>query len=122
MSSAPTPVPATPTSPQPSSRAASFTLFACGLFVVLGVVTTLLGPILPLLSVRWSISAQQAGSLFFWQFIASTIGTLLSGAVLSKRTFKLVVITGVALCVLGVAALIQADWNLGRYAVASYGF
>jgi fucose permease len=75
-----------------------------------------------LLSVRWSISAQQAGSLFFWQFIASTIGTLLSGAVLSKRTFKLVVITGVALCVLGVAALIQADWNLGRYAVASYGF
>jgi len=92
------------------------------LFVILGIVTTLLGPILPLLSVRWSISAAQAGSLFLWQFIPSTFGTLLSGAVLSKRSFRLVVITGIALCFLGVASLIQADWNLGRYAVASYGF
>src|SRR3954447_16822683 len=122
MSSATKIFPVTTSSPHTSWSYGPFTAFACGLFVILGIVTTLLGPILPLLSVRWSISAQQAGSLFFWQFIASTIGTLLSGAVLSKRTFKLVVITGVALCVLGVAALIQADWNLGRYAVASYGF
>src|SRR5437868_14174470 len=121
MSSAPTPVPATPTSPQPSSRAASFTLFACGLFVVLGVVTTLLGPILPLLSVRWSISTVQAGSLFFWQFITSTIGTLVSGAILARRSFKIAVLLGVAFCLAGVAALFQADWSLGRYAVACYG-
>src|SRR5437588_8993994 len=108
--------------PQSSRASASFTAFACALFAVLGVVTTLLGPILPLLSVHWSISTAQAGSLFFWQFIASTIGTLLSGAVLSKRGFRLPVLLGVAFCLVGVAGLIRADWNLGRYAVACCGF
>jgi MFS transporter, FHS family, glucose/mannose:H+ symporter len=122
MSSATKTLPATTSSPHTSCSYTSFTAVACVLFVILGIVTTLLGPILPLLSVRWSISAAQAGSLFLWQFIPSTFGTLLSGAVLSKRSFRLVVITGIALCFLGVASLIQADWNLGRYAVASYGF
>src|SRR5215472_13890866 len=101
--------------------AASFTLFACGLFIVLGVVTTLLGPILPLLSQRWPVSTVQLGSLFFWQFIPSTIGTLISGATLSKRSFRVGVLLGVVLCLVGVAGLIWADWNLGRAAVACYG-
>lgn len=101
--------------------AASFTLFACALFIVLGVVTTLLGPILPLLSARWPVTTAQLGSLFFWQFIPSTVGTLISGATLSKRSFRLGVVLGVALCLAGVAGLIWADWNLGRAAVAGYG-
>jgi fucose permease len=107
---------------QGSRAPGSFAAFACALFAVLGVVTTLLGPTLPLLSVRWSISTAQAGSLFFCQFLASTIGTVLSGAILSRRSFKLQVLLGVVFCLLGVAALIQADWVLGRYAVACYGF
>src|ERR1700736_647329 len=102
-------------------ESASFTIFACALFIVLGVVTTLLGPTLPLFSLRWSISTAQAGSLFFWQFLFSTVGTLMSGAVLAKRSFRLAVLLGVALCLLGIAALVRADWNLGRYAVACYG-
>jgi fucose permease len=106
----------------PISFAPSFTLLACALFVVLGVVTTLLGPTLPLLSVRWSISTAQAGSLFSWQFVTSTIGTLLSGAVFAKRSFRLPVVLGMCLCLIGVAALVRADWALGRYAVACYGF
>ena len=101
--------------------AASFTLFACALFIVLGVVTTLLGPILPLLSARWPVTTAQLGSLFFWQFIPSTIGTLVSGAALAKRGFRLGVVLGVTLCLVGVTGLIWADWNLGRAAVACYG-
>ena len=101
--------------------AASFTLFACAIFIVLGVVTTLLGPVLPLLQERWPVTTAQLGSLFFWQFIPSTIGTLLSGALLSKRSFRLSVVLGIALCLLGVAGLIWADWNWGRAAVACYG-
>jgi fucose permease len=122
MSSAAQLFPATRSGPQTSRASVSFTAFGCALFVVLGVVTTLLGPTLPLLSVRWSISTAQVGSLFFWQFIASTIGTLLSGAVLSKRSFRLQVLLGVVFCLVGVAALIRADWTLGRYWVACYGF
>ncbi|PYY24895.1 MAG: hypothetical protein DMG62_00855 [Acidobacteria bacterium] len=101
--------------------AASFTLFACALFIVLGIVTTLLGPTFPLLLKRWPVTTAQLGTLFFWQFIPSTAGTLLSGAMLSKRSFRLGVVFGVALCLLGVAGLIWADWNLGRAAVACYG-
>jgi fucose permease len=105
-----------------TSPAASFTWFAYGLFVVLGVVTTLLGLVLPLLTIRWSITSAEAGSLFFWQFVPSTIGTLLSGAVFSKRSFRVAVISGVALCLIGVAVLLLADWTLGRFAIACYGF
>src|SRR5579859_4635812 len=99
-----------------------FTLVACGLFVVLGIVTTLLGPILPLLSVHWSISIAQAGILFSWQFMSSVVGALLSGTVVAKRSFKTAVVLGIALCLVGVAALVTADWTLGRYAVGCYGF
>jgi fucose permease len=106
--------------PQPSSI--PFTALACGLFVIVGVITTLLGPILPLLSGRWSISISQAGALFAWQFVSSTSGTLISGAVLSKRSFKLAVILGVSLCLAGIVILAGAGWSLGRYAVAIYGF
>ena len=102
--------------------AASFTLFACALFIVLGIVTTLLGPTLPLLARRWPVPTWELGTLFSWQFIPSTIGTLLSGAMLSKRSFRFGVVFGVALCLVGVAGLIWADWNLGRAAVACYGF
>src|SRR5579859_61287 len=105
-----------------TSPAASFTWFAYGLFVVLGVVTTLLGLVLPLLTIRWSITSVEAGSLFFWQFVPSTFGTLLSGAVFSKRSFRVAVISGVTLCLIGVAVLLRADWTLGRYAIACYGF
>ena len=101
--------------------AASFTLYACALFIVLGVVTTLLGPTLPLLAVRWSLSTVQQASLFFWQFVPSTIGTLLSGALLARRSFRFAVVLGVSLCLLGVAALIWSNWNLGRLAIACYG-
>ena len=102
-------------------RTALFTFGACGLFVVLGIVTTLLGPILPLLSVHWSISIAQAGILFSWQFISSVVGSLLSGAVIQKRSFKVAAVLGIALCLFGVATLVTADWTIGRYAVGCYG-
>jgi len=95
---------------------------ACALFVVLGIVTTMLGPILPFLTARWSISSAQAGTLFSWQFVTSTIGTLMSGAAISKRGFKFPVLLGTALCLVGVLVLPDANWTLGRYAVACYGF
>jgi MFS transporter, FHS family, glucose/mannose:H+ symporter len=111
------------TAPHFTARsAASFTLFACALFIVLGVVTTLLGPTLPLLSTRWHLTNAQKGFLFFWQFIPSTVGTLLCGILLAKRGFRFGVLLGVTLCLVGVAGLIWADWNFGRAAVASYGF
>lgn len=106
----------------PLETSSFFNVCACSLFVVLGVVTTLLGPILPLLMLRWSITTTQAGTLFVWQFVASTLGTALSGFVFARRSFRPAVLLGMSLCLIGIAVLAQAGWNVGRYAVAAYGF
>lgn len=108
--------------PRQSTSSRSFTVFACGLFVLLGIVTTLLGPTLPLLATRWSIATAQAGRLFFWQFAASTIGTLASGFTLARRSFKIAILLGMALCVAGVGGLAVSNWEMAGAAVACFGF
>jgi fucose permease len=50
-------------------------------FLLAGLATFLLGPILPLLSTKWSLSDQQAGLLLLAQFTGATLG----GATVSKR-------------------------------------
>jgi len=122
MSSVSVRTPTAPVTPVAQTTWTAFTILACGLFVVLGIVTTLLGPILPFLTARWSISSAQAGTLFSWQFVTSTIGTLVSGWAMSRRGFKFPALLGTVLCLVGVAALADASWTLGRYAVACYGF
>jgi fucose permease len=99
----------------------SFTFAAYFCFAILGTVTTLLGAILPLLSLRWSISSLQAGRLFFWQFLSATIATLVSAWAFKKQSFKIPIVIGVALSLVGVGLLPYANWQLGRYCVGCYG-
>ena len=48
-------------------------LMHCG-FLLVGVVDTLLGPILPILAARWRLDDSEAGSLFIAQFTGAIIG------------------------------------------------
>lgn len=48
-------------------------------FVLAGIGTTILGPILPALSSQWRMSDAHAGSLFTAQFLGSALGGLLAG-------------------------------------------
>ncbi len=50
-------------------------------FLLAGLATFLLGPILPLLTAKWHLSDQQAGLLLLAQFTGATLG----GATVSKR-------------------------------------
>lgn len=50
-------------------------------FPISGAVTTLLGPLLPVLLRKWNLTDAQGGQMFLVQFIASTIGAVASGAV-----------------------------------------
>ncbi len=50
-------------------------------FFLTGIITTLLGPILPWLSVRWSLADADAGALFTLQFASSLAAGLSSGFV-----------------------------------------
>jgi len=47
-------------------------------FLPTGILTTLLGPMLPILIVRWALNDTQAGNLFLVQFLASVVGVQLS--------------------------------------------
>lgn len=47
-------------------------------FVLLGIDTTILGPVLPALSSRWNLNDAHAGTLFTAQFIGSSLGGLLA--------------------------------------------
>jgi len=81
------------------------TLAANAAFVPIGVVTVLLGPMLPALSARWSLNYSQAGSLFTAQFLASTAGVGVSGILISRRGFRFALNVGLLVMAAGVAGL-----------------
>ena len=83
---------------------------------------TLLGPILPALSMRWGLSDMQAGYLFFAQFASSSLGMLLSGLLVRRYGYRRTLLLGLMLMALGVGTLAQADWHLGFIAVCIFGF
>jgi fucose permease len=90
-------------------------------FVLTGVVMTMLGPILPLLSARWSLNDTQAGYLFTAQFATSVIGVLLSGVCMERFGHRWTLLAGLLLMAVGVGSLAQAGWNFGLVAVALFG-
>ncbi len=90
-------------------------------FVLTGVVTTLLGPVLPILSARWALRDVQAGNLFVAQFAGSMLGVALSGLLLSRRGFRSALSLGYLLIAAGVAALGAAGPSIGLAAVFCYG-
>jgi FHS family glucose/mannose:H+ symporter-like MFS transporter len=80
-----------------------------GGFVVTGIVTTLLGPLLPILISRWSLSDQRAGLFFTAQFCGSMVGVFTIGPLL-KRGYRYTFVCGFGLIAAGVAGL-----NLGSH-------
>jgi MFS transporter, FHS family, glucose/mannose:H+ symporter len=89
----------------PISSAASVVLHAG--FVVTGVATTLMGPILPIFIARWSLSDQHAGLFFTAQFCGSMAGVA-SIRWLIGRGYRQAFVCGFILIAAGVAGL-----NLG---------
>lgn len=85
-------------------------------FAILGMATVLLGPILPMLSARWSLTDLQAGSLFATQFTASTFG-----AVLASHFRRGCVVFGYAAVAAGLAALALGNYEVVLPALAVLG-
>lgn len=92
----------------PISSAASIMLHAG--FVVTGIATTMIGPILPIFIARWSLSDQRAGLFFTAQFCGSMAGVA-SIRWLIGRGYRQTFVCGFILIAAGVAGL-----NLGSYA------
>jgi MFS transporter, FHS family, glucose/mannose:H+ symporter len=97
------------------------TAVAHAAFVPTGIVTVLLGPVLPALSARWSLSDAQAGQFFTAQFLASTVGVALSGALVPRFGYRIVMVLGLIFMAAGVGTLPLGSRVLGMASVACYG-
>jgi MFS transporter, FHS family, glucose/mannose:H+ symporter len=90
-------------------------------FVPIGVVTVLLGPLLPILSARWSLDYLQAGSLFTAQFLGSTLAVGLSGVIVARWGFRFAINAGLFAMAVGVGALPFSPRFLGLVCIFCYG-
>ena len=90
-------------------------------FLPTGILTTLLGPMLPILIARWAMNDTQAGNLFLVQFLASLVGVQLSGVLLTRWGFRPAFLLGLLLMACGVATLYMGSLALGLASVAAYG-
>jgi fucose permease len=90
-------------------------------FLPTGILTTLLGPMLPILIARWAMNDTQAGNLFLVQFLASVVGVQLSGVLLARWGFRPAFLLGLLLMACGVATIYMGSLWLGLASVATYG-
>jgi MFS transporter, FHS family, glucose/mannose:H+ symporter len=90
-------------------------------FVLTGIVNTMLGPMLPLLSNRWRLSDLQAGNLFVAQFLASMVGVTASSLLVARRGSRPVLVFGLLLMGLGSAALGPLNWTHGLLPLFTLG-
>ena len=107
--------------PQVKNSSRPLTVAANAAFVPIGIVTVLLGPLLPMLSAKWTLNYTQAGSLFTVQFLASTVGVALSGICVSRWGFRFAIKIGLLGMAAGVAALPYSSRILGMLCIAIYG-
>jgi FHS family glucose/mannose:H+ symporter-like MFS transporter len=105
----------------PAISAKALTLAAHASFVPIGIVTVMLGPMLPALSARWSLNEAQAGLLFTAQFIGSSCGVAISGIVATRWGRRTAMIAGL-IAMSGVAFLLYGSREVGAALIALYGF
>lgn len=90
-------------------------------FVPIGIATVLLGPMLPVLSARWSMNYSQAGALFAVQYVSSTVAVALSGVLVSRYGFRFPIKTGLVLMAAGLALLMIGPKALALICIAANG-
>jgi len=102
--------------------AKSLTLAAHATFVPTGVMTVLLGPLLPTLTARWRLNDTQAGYLFTAQFTGSLGGVAVSGALVQRFGYRVALVAGLVMMAAGVVMLPLSPWPVGLALVLVYGF
>ena len=93
-----------------------------GAYVLLGVATTMLGPLLPLLQKHWMLADSQAGALFIGQFLGGFAGGIASGEITRWSTPRLTSRFGLLLIAAGFVALAWGQLWMSVAAIALYGF
>ena len=90
-------------------------------FVVAGMATTLLGPMMPLLMARWSLTDAAAGALFTAQFSGQTLSTIGSTWLTARLGDRPTLALGMAMTSAGIAVMALVPWPYGAAAAFGYG-
>jgi MFS transporter, FHS family, glucose/mannose:H+ symporter len=106
----------------PRHAAANLVIHAA--FAATGIVTVLLGPILPILISRWSLTDERAGLFFTAQFCGQLAGCLSTGLLIPLRRcgYRLTFAIGFAFVAIGVVAIGVGDAHTGLAGTAIYGY
>ena len=91
-------------------------------FVLAGIVTTLLGPILPLLIARWALTDERAGLFFTFQFCGNLAGIASLGYLISRRGYGQTFVIGFAAITLGIAGLSSRNEFTCLICTATFGY
>jgi FHS family glucose/mannose:H+ symporter-like MFS transporter len=113
---------ASPTTSPPQHSARNEWLLLHLSFVVIGVITTLLGPVLPYFSHRWMLTDAQAGFFFTAEYFCSTVGVALTSVFLPRFGFTKVTAAGFVAFSLAFAFLGLGPWMLSAAMVGIIGF
>lgn len=90
-------------------------------FVLTGIATVIVGPMLPVFIQKWSLDDRQAGFFFSVQFTSSMAGVGLSSALSAWRGYRPPLILGYALIGAGLAALNASSHVFALAATSSFG-
>ena len=90
-------------------------------FVLIGISMTMLGPVLPYFTHRWSLTDSQAGFFFSALYLGSLLGTLLTSSLLPRFGFSKIISVGYFCFAMGFALLGFGPWYLTAMFVAVYG-
>jgi FHS family glucose/mannose:H+ symporter-like MFS transporter len=90
-------------------------------FILSGIATTIVGPMLPVFIRKWSLDDGQAGLFSSVQFLAALIGTGVSGAWMAWRGYRPSLVAGYALIGYGLATLNASTHVNALAATAAFG-
>ena len=90
-------------------------------FILSGIATTIVGPMLPVFIRKWSLDDGQAGFFSSVQFLSALVGTLVSGAWMAWRGYRPSLVAGYALIGYGLAILNASTHVNALAATAAFG-
>jgi FHS family glucose/mannose:H+ symporter-like MFS transporter len=112
---------ATPAAPERIGNRTSLLALLFAGFVLTGIPTVIIGPILPLFISRWSLNDSQAGLFFTVQFASALCGVWITTALTSWRGYRPGLLVGYILTGVGLAFLNASTHVMALIATAAFG-
>jgi len=107
--------------PIPNRSARALLAYVHSGFVLAGAVSVLLGPILPFLAARWSLTDSQTGKFFLAQFFGAILGVTISSFTLPRRGYRISFLFGLSMISIGLATMGHGTFGATLASIFCFG-